>query len=144
MEQIYNLDELLGKGLIKRSVEDPAAVSGSIKIAERYLDLAERNMEINLFDAAFLLAYSSMFHAGRALLFAKGYKERGHYAVVVALKTIYKDDQGSRHLLELLNGYRLTRHAIQYNGDLGSEIDASEAIRDSEKIIECAKRLTSI
>ena len=88
-----SLKELIDKGLIKEQSLDTDEVKGSLALAQRFLDRAKGNLEINFYDVAFLLAYNSMFHAARALLFKAGYKERSHFALIEAVRILYKDDK---------------------------------------------------
>lgn len=37
--------------------------------------------------------------------------------------------------MDILDTYRVSRHAIQYNGELSSELDAIQAIKDCKKFI---------
>jgi uncharacterized protein (UPF0332 family) len=134
------LMELLEKGLIKEQPVDPEEIRGSIILAERFFDRANGNLEINFYDVAFLLSYTSMFHAARALLFKAGYKERTHFAIIEALRETYKSDGEIQDFLNVLDNYRLTRHAIQYNGELSNELDAVQSLKDAEIFITLVKR----
>lgn len=132
--------ELLEKGLIKGQPIDKAEIAGSIALAQRFLERAKGNMELNFYDITFLLAYTSMFHAARALLFEKGYKERSHLALVEALKELYAHDKDIVDFMNTLDSYRLTRHAIQYSGELSNELDAIQSLKDAEKLMKIVKK----
>jgi uncharacterized protein (UPF0332 family) len=133
------LDELLKKGLINRQSVDNDEIAGSIAVSEHFLKRAKGNLKMGFFDVAFLLAYTAMFHAARALLFYKGYKERGHYAMIEALKELYKEDMQLQEYLKVLDLYRVTRHAIQYSGELSNELDAVAVTKDAERFINFVK-----
>lgn len=77
-------EELMGKGLIRKETVRAEEISGSLDLSERFLGRAKGNMNLSFWDVAFLLAYNSMFHSARALLFKSGYKERSHYAIVLS------------------------------------------------------------
>jgi uncharacterized protein (UPF0332 family) len=134
-----NLDELLRKGLIHKQSVDLEEIAGSIAVSEHFLKRAKGNLKMGFFDVAFLLAYNAMFHGARALLFHKGYKERGHYAMIEALKGLYKDDLQLQEYLKVLDLYRITRHAIQYSGELSNELDAEAITKDAERFIKFVK-----
>lgn len=89
-----NIRELLSKNLIRKESVRPDEIEGSIVMAKHFLERAEGNLEMNLYDTAFLLAYTAMFHTGKALLFRAGYKERSHFGMVEALKECYKGNNG--------------------------------------------------
>lgn len=135
-----NIKELSDKGLIKAQTLDIEEVKGSLSLAQRFLDRAKGNLEINFYDVAFLLAYNSMFHAARALLFKAGYKERSHFALIEAIRLLYKDDKDIQDFLNVLDSYRLTRHAIQYSGELSNELDAIQSVNDAEKLMKIVKK----
>lgn len=133
--------DLLEKGLLLKSVSNQQEIEGSMAIAERFLEKAKGNSKIEYFDVAFSLAYQSMFHAARALLFRKSFKERSHSALIAALKELYANESALAGLLETMDGYRMTRHGVQYSGIGCSKEDAEEAIKDAEKLIETADKI---
>lgn len=107
-------------------------------MAEHFLQRAKGNLKEEYFDVAFLMAYNSMFHSARALLFSKGFKERSHYCLVEFLKSKFKDEKIT-YFADILDSYRISRHAIQYSGELCSEVDAKEAIKDAKNFIKIIK-----
>ena len=76
-----------------------------------------------------------------SLLFRKGYKERGHFAMIDALRGLYKNNSEVQDYVRLLDSYRMTRHSIQYNGSLSSELDAIAIVKDAEKFIKFVAEL---
>jgi len=105
-------EECLDKGLIKKDPYASERVESSLMIAERFLRSSNRNLEINEYEIAEMAAYNSAFHAARALLFAKGYTERSHFCLGVALRGLY----GGKilDLLKIFDKIRLSRHNVQY------------------------------
>ena len=134
------LGDLVKKGLLEKSTTTSEEIEGSLDTSKRFLERVKGNYEIGFHDVAFLLAYTSMFHAARALLFKSGYKERSHYALIAAAKHIYKRNADLVAVLDTLDQYRLIRHSIQYNGSLSTELDASEAIKGRRKVPEVGER----
>jgi uncharacterized protein (UPF0332 family) len=133
-------DALVEKGLLLKTKSNAQEIEGSMAIAERFLEKARGNLKIDYFDVAFSLAYQSMFHSARALLFRKNFKERSHSALISALKELYTNEPRITDILETMDGYRMTRHAVQYSGLGCSKEDAQEAIKDAEKFIEAADK----
>ena len=130
-------EECLDKGLIK---EDPSAderVESSLAIAERFLRSSSRNLEIDEFEMAEMAAYNSSFHAARALLFAKGYTERSHFCLGVALKGLYKGKIIDH--LKTFDKIRLSRHNIQYGGALVSQDEAAFVINFARYFLIAAR-----
>jgi uncharacterized protein (UPF0332 family) len=131
------LEECLAKGLIK---EDPLAserVESSLMIAERFLRSSNRNLEINEYEMAEMAAYNSAFHAARALLFAKGYTERSHFCLGVALRGLYRGK--IIDLLKIFDKIRLSRHNVQYGGALVSKDEALFVINFAQDFLIAAK-----
>jgi len=126
-------------GLLRREKVDMDEIRGSLELAERFLERAKGNMRIKYFDVAFTLAYNSMFHSARALLFSFGVKERSHFAMIEFLKEKFEDNEKISQFLTILDSYRISRHAIQYRGEFCSELDAKEAIKDAKEFLEIIK-----
>lgn len=110
------MEELLKTGLTNRQTTDKEAVLGSVAVAEHFLKRAKGNLKMGFFDVASLLAYNAMFHAARALLFDKGYKERCHFAMIEAVKELYPKDEPLQECFKVLDLYRMTRHSTRYGG----------------------------
>jgi len=110
-----NFEDCIKKGLIKREPEAKSWVKKEIDTAERFLKSAKRTMGIEEYDVAELAAYLSAFHATRALLYAKGFKERSHVCLGIAIKALY-DDEMLKEYMNTFDRIREMRHGIQYLG----------------------------
>lgn len=130
------IDELLKEGLLVKKQTGRTEIHGSLQIAQKFISRAEANAGIKMWDVAFLMAYTSMFHSARALLFKNGLKERSHQAMISALKELYSKNKELTGILNILNSYKVSRHAIQYDGGTCSETDGREAINDAKKFLE--------
>ncbi len=137
------LHELIDKKLLIKSPSNESEIQGSLAVAESFLEKARGNAKIEYFDVSFSLAYQAMFHAARAMLFKNGYKERSHWAVIKALKQLCLKERELIELLETMDSYRMTRHAIQYSGLGCSKEDAMEAINDADKLIDLVHKKLS-
>ena len=84
-----------------------------------------------------MAAYNSAFHAARALLFAKGYTERSHFCLGVALRGLYSGK--IIDLLKIFDKIRLSRHNVQYGGALVSEDEAEFVIEFARDFLIAAK-----
>jgi uncharacterized protein (UPF0332 family) len=104
---------------------------------QRFLRSSNRNLEIDEFEMAEMAAYNSAFHAARALLFAKGYTERSHFCLGVALRGLYKGK--IIDLLKTFDKIRLSRHNIQYGGALASEEEAAFVINFARDFLISAR-----
>jgi len=63
-----------------------------------------------------------MFHAARALLYSRNYREKSHYALSVALKALFVEQNNLdiRYIRDLLNAMNL-REAADYEADFSRE-----------------------
>ncbi|MFH1916815.1 MAG: HEPN domain-containing protein [Nanoarchaeota archaeon] len=128
-----DVNECLEKGLLKKETPDKRKADKSIEVAVYKLERARKLLELGMFEETILNGYAALFHAGRAILFRDGIREKSHYALFVYLKEKYSDKLERRFLNEL-NSYRLERHDISY-GLEKPQIGKEEA----EHIVEAAK-----
>jgi len=89
-------------------------------------------------------AYYAMFHASRALVYSKGYREKSHYCLSVALRTLFVEEgkldaQAGRDFLNAMN----LREAADYEAEF-SEAGAIAVIAAAEKFIAKARGLIGI
>ncbi len=136
-----SISDCFDKGLLRRSRIDKNRVVGSLKISEKFLNEAKGNITMGYSDAAFLLAYNSMFHTARALILLEGITERSHFCMITYLLENYKANPAVYQYLEILDTYRIVRHKIQYNGEQCGEADAQEIVDDAAGFLEAVKDL---
>ena len=134
------IEDYFREGLLKKGEIGKEEIKGSLEIAERFLERAKGNLKIEYFDVSFILAYNSMFHSASALLFSFGVKERSHFAMIEFLKEKLKEEKEVLQFLDILDSYRISRHAVQYHGRFCSKTDAEEAIRDAEEFLKVVKK----
>ncbi len=87
-----------------------------------------------------IAAYNSAFHSARALLFAKGYVERSHYCLIVALRHLYSNDDEILNLLNTFDKIRLSRHNVQYGGLLVGRKEAEFVVEFAEEFLKTARK----
>lgn len=123
-----NIADCLQEGLLVKTKPDLQKARSSLEMAEHKLELAEKEFEHRFFESAIISAYTSMFHAGRALLFKDGFKERSHFAVYVFVNQKYAT-QIERKYVNELDSLRLQRHELMYG--LEKNVDAQEENADT-------------
>lgn len=140
------LAECLRQGFLKKIDPDLEKSDNSIKLAEHKLELAKNNYDADLFEDAFVNAYSCMFHAVRALMSKDGYKERGHFVLSIYLKERYGDKIERRYINEI-GSLRSIRHDILYGKKEDAtirevqETEAHSAIAIAEGFLQAVKKL---
>lgn len=87
-------------------------------------------------------AYYAMFHAARGLAYGKGYKERSHACLLIAIKELFvKEGLLPQQYLEFLSSGKARREDAIYESKYSMEIAkahidaAGEFIRKSEELI---------
>jgi uncharacterized protein (UPF0332 family) len=84
-------------------------------------------------------AYYSMFHAARALIYIKGYREKSHRACLVALKEFFLDSLGEERINDLEEAMDL-RESADY-GSAYTDEDARSLVGKAADFLENAKRI---
>lgn len=119
-------------------------------LAQKELDTAKKDF-VDALDSfkrtkykwATIQFYYSMFHSARALLYAKNYRERSHYCLIIALRSLYVDKKLlSNNLVESLQRAKTLRENADYYDDWSKESAGSllklaeEFLSVSEKLVE--------
>jgi len=119
------------KGLFKKEL-----ASAEDDLGEAKLSLSEGRLKW-----ATIQAYYAMFHAARALLYFRGYRERSHHCVVVGIEHLFAGEG----LLEM-KWARALRNAMSMReeADYGSEFSvegAETTVSNAEGFLKEAKRI---
>jgi uncharacterized protein (UPF0332 family) len=113
-------------------------------IGESDLLDAKVSFEEKRYKWSTIQAYYTMFHAARALIYSKGFREKSHYCLSVALRALFIEEgkldiQSGRDFLNAMN----LREAADYEADF-SEAGAKAVIAAAEKFILRARDLVGI
>lgn len=136
-----NLSECFEKGLLIKARVSRETVKSVADLAKHYIERASGNFRIGYFDIAFTLAYQSMLHTARALVFSDNVKGRSHVCVVLYLKEKYRENPHIANYLNILDSYRISRHEVVYRGGRVSKDEASRAISDAKDFLTLASKL---
>ena len=113
-----------------------------IEAAQMDLQDAQDSVQNNKFKWATIQGYYSMFHTMRALLFSKDYREKSHYALLLAIRELFSTDLESSLISKFENGMGLRQEA-----DYGlkfSETGALDTIDGAEKLLVKSKEILKI
>lgn len=72
-------------------------IGKEIKAAEFDLESAEKSLKEGNPKWATVQAYYSMFHTAKALVYRKGYREKSHACLSIALRALYENVMDARH-----------------------------------------------
>jgi len=88
-----------------------------------------------------IAAYNAIFHAARALLFSKGYVERSHVCLIIALRHLYRDELEFIDYLDTFDKIRLSRHNIQYGGVTTDKKETEYVLNFAREFLDVAMDL---
>lgn len=121
---------------------DRKLILKEIKGAISDLEEAKDSLTRGRFKWATVQGYYSMFHAARALVFSKGFRERSHYALLVALKELFKNQLETELIQNFEEGMDL-REEADY-GLVFSEEGAVNIVKNAEKFLERVKEILGV
>jgi len=123
-----------GKNLVKKE----------LSVAEGDLSDAKAGYENGRYKWSTIQGYYAMFHAARALVYSRGYREKSHYCLAVALRALFVDEgtMDAQLVRDFLNGMNL-REAADYQAEF-SQSGAKAIIVSADKFIEKATAILGI
>jgi len=113
-------------------------VNKEISVAQSDLSDVKAGYENERYKWSTIQAYYAMFHAARALVYSKGYREKSHYCLAVALRALFVDEGKMEAQLgrDFLNAMNL-REEADYNAEF-SQSGAKAVIAAADKFIQKA------
>ena len=116
-------------------------VKKEISVGEADLADAKAGFQEKRFKWSTIQAYYSMFQTARSLIYFKGYREKSHFCLSVALRALYVDEgkldiQSVRDFISAMS----LRESADYEAEF-SEAGASAVITTAGRFIEKAKNL---
>ena len=103
--------KLVEERKITKIRRDPALVEKEIEAAKSDLKDARESLGLQKLKWATIQGYYSMFHSARALLFDQGYREKGHHALIVAIRELYAGKIERSLIQEFEHGIYLRQEA---------------------------------
>ncbi len=135
--------EALEKKKIFHFSKAKSLVDKELKVALDDLAEAKDRFKNERYKYATIDAYYATFHAARALLFSKGYRERSHYALYIAIEALFVEtgvlEKRSSHILK---DSMSLREDADYGGQFSKD-GASLSINNAEEFINKAKEALS-
>jgi uncharacterized protein (UPF0332 family) len=131
--------QLLEQRKLFRSRITREMIRKETKAAEKDLQDAQDSLEQKKFKWATIQAYYSIFHSARALLYRHGFREKSHYALLVAVRELYSNELEQELIRSFEQGMEL-RERADYGLEF-SESGATETIEGAEKFLRRAKEL---
>jgi uncharacterized protein (UPF0332 family) len=116
-------------------------VDKELLVAQSDLLDAQAGFQNQRYKWSTIQGYYAMFHAARALIYSKNYREKSHYAVSVALKALFVEENqlDIRYVRDFLNAMNL-RESADYEAEF-SDSGAKAVIAAADTFIMVAKRI---
>lgn len=109
--------------------------------AEEDLVEAKDRFQNSRFKYATINAYYAIFHAARALLYSRGYRERSHHCLSIALEALFVESGlMETHFIRIFRNNMVLRESADY-GDSFSRESASLSILNAEEFVKMAVTL---
>ena len=123
-----------GKNLVKKE----------LSVAKSDLSDAKAGYEHQRYKWSTIQAYYAMFHAARALIYSRGYREKSHYCLAVALRALFVEEGQveSQFVRDFLNAMSL-RQSADYEAKFSAD-GAKAVIASAERFIEKAATVLGI
>lgn len=129
---------------IKPFSDGPRLIGKELKVAKNDLGVAKKGLDDSQWKWSIIQAYYAMFHAARALLFAKSLNERSHYCLRIALEYHYGESSGfPQELIDAFQTARTMRENADYEENF-SEIGAKKLVSAAERFIEEARKVLNL
>jgi uncharacterized protein (UPF0332 family) len=114
-------------------------VPKELELSESDLSFSKDSLLGDNYKWSTIQSYYSMFHTARALLYAQGYREKSHFCLIEAIRSLYVE-KGilSFEFLEALQLGKSLRENADYYGDF-SKNDAEKLVNIATKFLEEAK-----
>lgn len=112
-------------------------VKKELQEAESDLTEAVNRFDSEKYKYATINGYYSMFHSARALIYSKGYREKSHYYLLVALKSLFVDTNAlSEEISSEFHDAMILREDADYHGNFTKE--------GAEAVLKTAKELLAL
>lgn len=138
----FRFKRLLEERRLVKIRVDKKLVLKEIEGAEDDLRTAKRSLRDGNSKWATIQGYYSMFHSARALSYSKGFREKSHYALLVAIQELFRNEIDP----SLIQGFEDAMH-LREAADCGltfSEERALDVIKTAEKFLSEAKEILKI
>ena len=119
-------------------------VNKELSIAQNDLPDAKAGFDNQRYKWSTIQAYYAMFHAARALIYSRGYREKSHYCLAVALRALFVDEglMEAQAVRDFLNAMNL-RQAADYEAEF-SQSGAKAVIASAGRFIEKATVILNV
>ena len=116
-------------------------IQKELSSAEYDLERAKNSLNEEDFKWTAIQSYYSMFHAAKALVLKKGYREKSHFCLIIALRELYVKENTLN--VEMVDNIELCMH-LRHEADYGliyNQESAETAIKYAGTFLNNALKL---
>ena len=137
----YEFERCLTKGWLVRMPEARFLVDKELQVARSDLAEAEASYERSGYKWSTIQSYYAMFHAARALLYSREYREKSHYCLSVAMRHLFcSQGQLEEQMINDLDDARALREDADYRTEF-APVGARHNLTAARRMVELAGRL---
>lgn len=134
-------EECIKRGKLKKIEETADMVVKELRVAHDDLETARAGLKESRWKWSTIQSYYAMFHTARALLFSRGYREKSHYCLKVAIETLFvSEGKLSDKYIEAFQTAKLFRENADYEEDF-SDTSAIKLVKIANDFLKEAKHL---
>jgi len=116
-------------------------VPKEIELADNDLNFSKESFLDNNYKWSIIQSYYSMFHTARALLYNKGYREKSHFCLIEAIRSLYvQEGILNFKFLEALQLGKSLRENADYYGDFSKQ-SADELMKVASEFLNEVKAI---
>lgn len=116
-------------------------VPKEIELADNDLNFSKESFLDNNYKWSIIQSYYSMFHTARALLYNKGYREKSHFCLIEAIRSLYvQEGVLNFKFLEALQLGKSLRENADYYGDFNKQ-SADELMKVASEFLNEVKAI---
>jgi len=116
-------------------------IQKEVESAKYDLQRARNSIDEGDFKWAAVQSYYSIFHAAKAIVLKRGYREKSHFCLIIALRELYvKEDKLNAEMVENLELCMSLRHEADYGLTYHQE-SAEIALKYAEEFLNEASNL---
>ncbi len=137
--KLPEFDDCLKRGKIVRFLPAKKLAAKELDVARVDLAASQQSLKQKNYKWATVQAYYAMFHAARTLLYHKGYREKSHYCLILAMKVFYVSEGVlEMRLVESLQMAKAMRESADYENTFDPK-SAKALVEQAEEFLKVAE-----
>ena len=134
-----DFEDCLKRSKIVKFTAARKLVQRELNTAREDLTTAQESLKRGNDKWATIQAYYAMFHTARALVYSQGYREKSHYCLIVAIKSIFVESGDlDVRFVEAFQTAKVLRENADYENEFSME-SARELVEKSEQFLARAQ-----